>query len=375
MKSRIIGDPKVIERVENAKPGDKSMYINLDAIRELPEEYEVVLTEIKIDPAKDFQDVGSGNMMPTPQLMYRIAEAKGIHGGEKSISEPVIEDVDINPMLMKQLTDPPTIQRRTVGRKVTKYSLVTEEDGTLRRSSPCTCLYNVWERCLELWSAEEVDTAGYKNVVDGPYTFFKKPKTGPHYKKNGFDYELKYDTPLKRKLHLDKEMKFAHAKAETKAHEKTIRELAGMMTGYTADDLKDGRMVFAKVRRSALVLKLETAARVDALRRGIDAPRPVEALFGSEGEPPDDSFPDVTVTPEPEPEKTAREEMIALFTIYRKDGAIPATLRDTADRIIAWLEATEGAEADAKYWPRCVGQLSAIEAAMPETARISHRKF
>ena len=56
----------------------------------------------------------SRQRLATPQLMYRIAEAKGIHGGEKSISEPVIEDIDINPLLMAPLTQAPTIQRRTV---------------------------------------------------------------------------------------------------------------------------------------------------------------------------------------------------------------------------------------------------------------------
>ena len=363
--TRIIGDPETIKRVENAKPGDKSMYINLDAIRELPDEYEIVLTEIRFDPKNlkaDFSDVGNKTWMPTPQLMYRIAEAKGIHGGEKSISEPVIEDIDINPLLMAPLTQAPTIQRRTVGRKVTKYSTVVEEDGTLRRSSPCTCLYNVWERCCEAWSKEEFYTDGYK-------------KAGA--------YPNKYDTPLKRKLHFDSEMKFAHAKAETKAHEKTIRELAGLMTGYSETDLKDGRLVFAKVRRSAMALKLETAARVDAIRRGVSAPAPVEALFGAEPAaqieaPPPSDIEFAPPEPEPVAQKSKRDEMLAVLQVYKAENRVPVDDMKAVDSMIAWLDKTPDADTNpthAAWWSKCVKNLETIEQKIPAVGRLEHREF
>ncbi len=382
MKTRIIGDPEVLERIKNSKPGDKSMYINMDAIRELPEEYEVVLTEIKIDIKKDFVDVGNGNFMPQPQLMYRIAEAKGIHGGARTESGPLIEDIDINPLLMAPIEQAPTMQRRTVGRSVKKYSEVMEEDGTLRRSSVCTTNYNVWERCLESWSKEEEQSDGYdakkiKTMPNGnqyvEYSWYdkieKETKTGKTF--------LKYQTPLRRKLHFDSEMKFAHAKAETKAHEKTIRELAGLMTGYTAEDLKEGRLVFAKVRRSADSLRLETAARLDAIRHGIVPPVPVRELFGpqdAQAKRSDIEFADI----KDEPVKSAVDEMMAILNVYHDDKVIPADDIKRVESMMSYLGANPDADtAPAKmpFWKKCCGNLAEIEAKIPEIARLAHREF
>ena len=44
------------------KPGDPSVYINFDAIADLPDEYEAVITEVLFDPKKleeFFANVGS----------------------------------------------------------------------------------------------------------------------------------------------------------------------------------------------------------------------------------------------------------------------------------------------------------------------------
>ncbi len=156
--SQIYGDPEAIKRAEAAKAGDKSIYINMDAIRELPDEYEAVVTEVAVDPKNlkaDFSDVGSGNWMPQTQLMYRIAEACGIGGGDRSVSKPIVEEIDINPMLMLGMTEVPTVRKMTVGRSVTKFSTRMQEDGTPRTSSPCNAEYNVWDRCLEEWAKEE----------------------------------------------------------------------------------------------------------------------------------------------------------------------------------------------------------------------------
>jgi hypothetical protein len=139
--SRIFGEKETIEAAQKAGPGDKTVYINWDAIRELPDEYEVVISKVEYNPKNleiDFSSVGNGFYMPQPQLMYRIAEAKGIRGGEKSISEPIVEDTDINPMMCKGIETPPQFRKMIVGRRVRKYSLVLEEDGTERRSSVCT---------------------------------------------------------------------------------------------------------------------------------------------------------------------------------------------------------------------------------------------
>lgn len=395
--NRIIAEAETLKRVEDAKPGDKSVYVNMDAIRQLPEEYEVVLTKIEFDPnnlKKDFADVGNGNWQPSPQLMYKIAEAKGIQGGERSNSEPIFQDCDINPMMCLPLDHQPTIRKILVGKRVTKYSTVIEEDGTLRRSSPCTCEYNVWERCLELWSKEEVETNGYdpKIVKNGEYESFGKKVFGPHYMKGQYAYAMKYDSPYKRKAHFDSEMKFAQPKAETKAHEKTIRELAGLMTGYTKEDLKDGCLVFAKVRRSALVLKLETAARVDAIRNGIGQDkRPQELLFGPAGDggkiPPDITVASAVMPEEdhadfpapsdipPPVEKTKREQMLTVLKEYKTQGIVPSADKEAVDNMISWLEKEPAAETKTSFWDKCILNLKKIEDAIPEIGRMKHRLY
>ena len=119
------------------QPGDKSVYINFDAIKDLPEEFEVVVTEVLFDPknlAESFSNVGSNNnpaWQPKVELMYKIAEACGISGGDESETQPMVEEVDINPMLMKPMDAPPTYRRMTVGRSVSKRSSRLMEDGSL----------------------------------------------------------------------------------------------------------------------------------------------------------------------------------------------------------------------------------------------------
>jgi hypothetical protein len=68
--SKIIGDQKVITAAINSPAGDKSQYVNWDAINDLPEDFEAVVTQIKIDLKNDFSDIGNDTFMPKPELMY-----------------------------------------------------------------------------------------------------------------------------------------------------------------------------------------------------------------------------------------------------------------------------------------------------------------
>lgn len=354
---KLTGNPETIKRAQSAPAGDKSVYINFDAIAELPDEYEVCITEVKYDPKNiktSFSEVGSGNYMPNPELMYRIAEACGISGGSLSDVTPIIEFVDINPMLMKPIQDAPTERKMTVGRKVSKFSTVMQEDGSILKSSVCTCMFNVWERCQEAWSKEELYTEGYT-------------KSG--------QYPPKYDKPFKRKAHFDTEMKFAHAKAETKAHLKTIRELAKLVTGYKATDLTSGSLYFAKVRRSNAILKAESAARLQLMASGGTAPAMIEAsqeLFGT--------LPDiVNVTPEPkhvEPEpkqveKTKREIAFDVLKKYIADNVIPEKHVITAGRLLDWFSKPENTDGT-DLWIEAMKRIKTIEADIPEALRIKH---
>ncbi len=293
---------EVQQYLSTSKPGDRAVYVNMDAIRELPDQFEVVISKVEYDKnnlENDFSNVGSKDFpayMPDPQLMYRIAEAKGICGGHESQSESIVEEVDINPMLMKPLSDLPTYRKMVVGKRVTKQSYVLQDDGTERWSSPCTIEYNVWERCQELWSKEESVTNGYKTEGKHP---------------------SKYDTMYKRKAHFDAEMKFAQSKAETKANLKTIRELAGMMTGFSREDLKTGFLIFSRVRRSQDSLKVEAAAAMatgqKAQAKLFQAPPPVQT------------------------EKSKRVRMIEALEGLRNMGGVPADKEAGVKACLDWL--------------------------------------
>lgn len=352
MNKNIFGNPESIRRAQNLKSGDHSAYINWDAISELPDEYEVVITEITYNPndlEKDFSDIGNNNYMPTPALMYRIAEACGISGGENSITEPIIEEIDINPMLMKDIESEPTLRKMTVGRRVKKYSTRIQEDGTEIKSSICTSEYNVWERCKELWDKEEIYTEGYT-----------KPSK----------YPPKYDTKFKRKFHFSSEMKFAHAKAETKAHEKSIRELASLQTGYKKEHLTSGSLFFARVRRSRKILQAETAARLAALsgsggnkqiqQENKDA---TELLFHSEEKP---AFAVIENTID------RRSHLLAIIENYEEQNYIVDNLKESVNNLTNWLKNNLNAEKDGKYWPRAINMLKKIEAIIPNEGKIDH---
>ncbi len=340
-------------------PGDKSVYINLDAINDLPDEYEAVITEVHFNSQRleeSFSNVGSKTQpawQPKVELMYKIAEACGISGGDVSETEPMVEEVDINPMLMKEMDAPPTYRRMTVGRSVSKRSSRLMEDGTLLWSSLCTAEYNVWERCMELWSKEEIYTEGYS--------------------KNG-KYDNKYDNKYKRRAHFDSEMKFAHAKAETKAYVKSIRELAGMPTGFSTGDLESGKFVFARIRRSKSVLKMETAARISAISRGQTPSQPAApALFGPE-EPIYNDLP-VDETPEPEKEKAVVEtHLLAVFEEYLPQIS-DITLAESVQNAIDWLKKQDDPKSKKALYSKALDVLKKVEEHIPEDFQIEHNLY
>lgn len=377
----IYGDKATIDRARKAPAGDKGVYINWQAIEELPDEYEAIVTEVKYDPANpkaSFSDVGNGTWMPNPDTMYKIAEACGISGVDNSASLPIIEEVDINPMLLKPLDAQPTIRRMIVGRSVTKQSTVMQEDGTLRTSSPCNSEYNAWERCCELWSKEELDSEGYKTLQNGKYKYFDKDRYGDFYTKGQYQYEAKYNNQLKRHAHFQGEMKFAHAKAETKAYEKTIRELANLVTGYKTEDLKSGSLIFAKIRRSRELLKLETAARLQAMSRGIEAPKAEVLLFPTmPAEPEPEQEPDPfaeDILPEPV-KKSKREEFIDTLTYYLDNQMVTSGLVEGMSGVLNWLKNHTDAEADMEKWQAAVSRLRKVEEGIPETGRLTHTLY
>jgi hypothetical protein len=359
----IKGNAETIQRCRKATPEDKWNHVNFDAIDKLPEEYEAIITEVKFT-MNDFANVGSKEKpmyMPNPDLMYAIAEACGISGGDRSINEPLVEEVDIN-RVRADLNSPPSITKMVVGRVVKKYSTVIQEDGTERKSSVCAVAYNAFERCCEAWSKEEMYTQGYK--VAGKY-------------------DNKYQTRWQRQAHLDGEMKFAGQKAETKAHLKTIRELAGLMTGYRAEDLAQGVLVFARIRRSSAVLKMETAARLTALARGespgsaamlfgerkmLDVTKPIEDQISD-----DENQPGFTVTPPPPPVPVSKKQaIIATISAYIANGVVHPDDLPECKRISDWASKAPEPIESSQYWPSVIAAFKTIESKIPAEGIIHH---
>lgn len=353
----IKGNPDTITRCRKATPEDKWNHVNFDAIDKLPDEYEAIITEVRFSMA-DFANVGSKEKpmyMPNPDLMYAIAEACGISGGERSINEPLVEEVDIN-RVRADLVSPPSITKMVVGRIVKKYSTVIQEDGTERKSSVCAVAYNAFERCCELWSKEEMYTQGYK--VAGKY-------------------ESKYQTRWQRQAHLDSEMKFAGQKAETKAHLKTIRELAGLMTGYKAEDLVNGILVFARIRRSSAVLKMETAARLTALSRG-ESTGTAAMLFGERAmdiaapvEPADEPI-QRPAPAEYMPPASKKQSIIATISAYMANDVIHPDDLAEAKKITDWANKVNEPIEASKYWPGVLDTFRSIESKIPGEGKIHH---
>lgn len=355
----VTGDAKLIQEVQNAGAGDPSIYVNFERLSEMPDEFEAVITKVTFDVPKDkdrpgsFSWVGGANFMPSPDLMYKIAEARGISGDTGEVIS-ISEEIDINPMLMKPLDAPPTIQRRQVGYSARKTSVVTEEDGSIRRSSLCEIMYNAWIRACENWS--------------------KYPD------------DKKYATPALRMANFQSELKFAQTKAQTKAHLKTIRELAGLKTGYTIEDLKKGYFVFAKIRKSQKMIKAEAMARLSFIATGgvaqIAPPPPVDPAPEETVEYPP-SPPPVEDPHPPAEEHDNQDEpewsrLVSALKFYTKEGLISnvmlkgVPLADVISKLVEWLEREkEKAEAHL-YWSTAIERLKFVESSIDEPLRYRH---
>jgi hypothetical protein len=389
--NKIYGNTQVIERAQNASPGDPLALINWDAIQRLPNQYEVLISEVKFSLLSDFSDIGNKTYMPTPSLMYKIAEARGIYGIYGK-SEPIYETVDLSEMTMGGTSD---FQNIIVGYSSTKRSAVKEEDGVERPSDFCTIDYNVWNRVTEIWAAEEVATDGYEKVINGEYKHYKDTMSGPHYFVQKGKYKnavpVKYGTKWARKKHFKSELKFAMQKAETKAHEKTIRVLCGMLTGYKGEELKEGRFIFAKVRRSLEDMQLESAARLTALSKDIDCTTPAGLLFGDvdkempvsgsefatggmvEGHNPPTSLPHSLEPSTEEKPIPPHQKMVDTIDTYNQNGLIGAELAGTASSIIRWIEGEgEASVENVLYWDRAKDVLREIESGIKQELRINH---
>lgn len=378
--SKIIGESSLVERINNARPGDPVVYVNLDFLESLPDPFEARAVELRFNKSESFTNVGSEktpSWYPGTKLMYDIANARGIATDDVNSLEPYYTEVDISRM---EMTATPCVMRRQTGYKSTKSGRVQQEDGSYR-TIVRDHIEDAWIECVGLWDKEELASEGYAKTVKDQYG-----REGYNTEWNGKKtfHEYKYNTKYKRRVHFNDLLDKAMGKAETKGKMKVIRELACLKTGYTDEDLLEGRFIFAKIGKSSGQAKLEAAARVSALSHGIEDKTASAALFGKRET--SDAAPvmrDVTPTPTPSPASLAavaaldpaadqRAEMLKVLKKYVDEGIVVGKEnKETAERIIGWLDRTPNATENATYWPKAIGLLDAIELDILPDVRIS----
>lgn len=291
MSNKIKGSPELLEKVRRATPFNTNIHVNLEALKELPEQYDAVLKAVHFNPndlEKSFTKI-SGKYMPKTQLMYDIAEARGVRGSNFFIAEDVYQEVNINPMFCKSLLDQPTMRKIHTGCSSTKQAIVTEEDGTESTGSPCTVIDSFWSECLKMWAKEEESTEGYSKVLDGKYKVFEYgknvEKTGRHYlddTKYKNAHPIKFDTQWKRQSFYESQKDLSQNMAQTKSWLKCIREKAGLITAYDPKDLESGELIFSKIVKSSASLKMESLAHMESIAKGTQSKEKQNILFGTE---------------------------------------------------------------------------------------------
>ena len=357
----------VLKRIKSAKPGDPSVLVSLEALESLPEIYSATIVSIPFsipdgkNSNEDWSVVATyPNVMymPTVNLLSRIADARGVSGLDNGTQKQIIQLVDWNRITMNY-SAPPQLVNYPVGYEVVKQGSVLQEDGTERISDPAIIIYNVFERCNELWTKEESATDNYKNVTVSSngtklYTAYNKQQP------------CKYDSQAKRLAHLASEMKFAEAKASIKARNLVIRTLCGLQTGYNIEQLKSGCFYIGKILRSNFAIKSEHAARLAGLSKGaVMADNASDELYGYTGytEIPEDVTPGETLIETPAEAVTIldRDTVIRKIGKYLEFNLVPNDKKDSAVNMLAWLESSPNAEENQKFWNRAVDVLTEIE--------------
>ena len=358
----------VLKRIKSAKPGDPSVLVSLEALEALPEIYSATIVSIPFsipdgkNSNEDWSIVAtypSVMYMPTVNLLSRIADARGVSGLDNGTQKQIIQLVDWNRITMNY-TAAPQLVNYPVGYEVVKQGSVMQEDGTERISDPAIIIYNVFERCNELWTKEESATDNYKNVTVSSngtklYTAYNKQQP------------CKYDSQAKRLAHLASEMKFAEAKASIKARNLVIRTLCGLQTGYNIDQLKNGCFYIGKILRSNFAIKSEHAARLAGLSKGVSiADNASDELYGYTGYtevPANEVSPAETLieTTSEEVNILDRETVIRKISKYLEFNLVAEDKKESAVNMLAWLENTPNAEENTRFWDRAVSVLTEIE--------------
>ncbi len=391
--SKIFGDDATIKAAKAAGPSDKTVFINWEAISEIPDQYEVIISKVEFDVndlSLDFTNLGSEkkpSWYPQPKLMYDIAKKIGLLGDPNAIHEPIYEDIEIDEMNM---TTTGMIIKKKVGYLVKKSSRVLTEDGTFRTSGQRASIENSWADCVKSWHKEEAATEGYSKVLNGEYTYYGKKVSGPHIFIQNGQYKnavpMKFETKWKRKCHFDTMIEQAAGRADTKAHLKTIREVAGIPTGFTTEDLSNGFFIFSKVRRSKSILQAEAAAHLSAIASGNNK-KPEQLLWADSDPVLIENDPNLEVVQEQETEEEQEPETEKFEDYEKEDSAktrmlnalnnydIPEEMQKTTNSMIEWLSSAKDPESQKNYWNKAIQNLKDIESDIPSEYHIDHKLY
>lgn len=358
---------EVMQRIKSAKPGDPSVLVSLEALEALPEIYSATIVAVPFaiprnkESNEDWSVVATyPNVMymPTVNLLSRIADARGVSGLDNGSQKQVIQLIDWNRVTMKY-DAPPQLVNYPVGYEVVKQGSVMQEDGTERISDPAIILYNVFERCNELWTKEESATENYTKCT------VSSNGSRLYTNKYGKQETCKYDSQSKRMAHLAGEMKFAEVKANMKARNLVIRTLCGLQTGYNIDQLAGGCFYVGKILRSNFAIKSEHAARLAGLSKNTGA---TEELYGyttpqEEPLPITESFDIAPEEPEAVPVTPALTRELAIKKIekYFEFNLVDESKKESAQNLLNWLKSDTEAEKNERYWARAVEVIGQIE--------------
>ncbi len=350
---KIVGTAEDKERIKNATPQDTLVLVSLDPLENLPEQYTAKITSVTFDYLnleKHFTNTGSKNQpswYPHVELMLDIAKAKGVEKGDTYNSESIIEEVDVNPLLMKGFESEPTYRKIHVGARVEKNVSALMEDGSSFSSPVCVSEYNAWLRCKKAWSKEEEETQGYTVPLDS-YGKYKNPW--------GKMVPCKYNNRFKRQSHFDQELQTAQSKADTNSFTKAVRWVAGLKTGYPTNELGSGKFLFVKIIKSVSAINKEQNATLENIRTGGNPSAPAQkALFGTPEPAPE-------LTPEPEPPAEPQGENKTQEAIkFLEKNMDYLTNKKEADSALTWLKKTPSAHEDTGTWPRIETLMSNIK--------------
>ena len=122
------------------------------------------------------------------------------------------------------------------------------------------------------------------------------------------------------------------------------------------------------------MLKMETAARISAMSRGIES-QPAKAMLFGPAETEEISQETVIEQTEPiEDAQVQESQILAVFREYMpsiKDEAMQATAKAT----IEWLEGQDDPESNKAFYAKALKNLKLIEDGIPDAFRLTHTLF